>query len=110
LRELASGSRAGRRDAFSAVQALRARRRLPRYVSVADGDNELFVDLDHALQVDAMAAMIAGRDRATLTELWPAPDDVVAQGSDGSYASELVVTFTHESSTAGRLAPSRVTV
>ena len=104
LRDLARGSRAGRRDAFAAVQALRARRRLPRYVVVADGDNELCVDLDHALQADAMVATIAGRERATLTELWPAPGGAVARGEDGAYASELVVTFTREGAPAAKTA------
>ncbi len=93
LRELARGARGGCADAFAAVQALRARRGLPRYVVVAAADNELSVDLDHALQVDAMVAMIGGREHAILLELWPAPGDAIARGDAGAYASELVVSF-----------------
>ena len=33
-------------DQFAAVQAWRAERRLPRYVALADLDNELVIDLD----------------------------------------------------------------
>jgi thiopeptide-type bacteriocin biosynthesis protein len=75
----------GRTEQFAAVQALRSRRGLPRYVVVSDADNELWIDLDHALQVDAMVATIGGRDRATLTEVWPP--------ATHSFASEVVVAF-----------------
>ncbi|HUQ04835.1 MAG TPA: lantibiotic dehydratase [Kofleriaceae bacterium] len=106
LDTLATAARSGVAATFAAMQLLRWRRCLPRYVAVADGDNELWVDLDHALQVDAMVAMIAGRKRATLTEVWPAPADTVARGTDGAYASEVVVAFnarvTETSRVAGR--------
>jgi thiopeptide-type bacteriocin biosynthesis protein len=94
LRALGAAAKVGRLEAFATMQLLRWRRCLPRHVAVADGDNELWVDLEHALQVDAMVAMIASRSRVTLTEVWPAPADAAARGIDGSYASELVVAFT----------------
>lgn len=94
IRELTRAARVGRRDGFAAVQLLRTRRVLPRHVVVTDSDNELWIDLDHALQVDAMLATISGREHATLTEVWPAPHDAVASGDGGTYASEIVVAFT----------------
>ena len=64
------------RDAtqYAAVQAWRAERRLPRYVALADGDNELVIDFDNVLSVAALAHQLRGRRSAVLVELFPGPD------------------------------------
>jgi hypothetical protein len=78
---------------FAAVQALRAARRLPRYVAVADGDNELAIDLDNVLSVEAFLHLVKGRDAARLVELFPGPDELCVVGPEGRYTSELIVPF-----------------
>jgi thiopeptide-type bacteriocin biosynthesis protein len=76
-----------------ALARLRAAARLPRWVCVEDNDNVLPVDLDNMLAVDSFAQLVKTRPVLTLTELWPAPSELVVRGPDGRYANELVVPF-----------------
>jgi thiopeptide-type bacteriocin biosynthesis protein len=83
---------------FCAVERWRTARRLPRWIAVVDGDNELPIDLDNVLAVDTLVELIKGRDQATLAELFPSPDGLVACGPEGRFVHELVVPFVrHES-------------
>ena len=86
----AAGGAAGR---YAAVQAWRQRRRLPRLLTLADGDNELLVDLDNALAIDAFLDVVEERDRARLHELFPGPEALIASGPEGRFVHELVVPF-----------------
>jgi thiopeptide-type bacteriocin biosynthesis protein len=78
---------------YAAVQEWRQRRRLPRLVTLADGDNELLVDLDNPLAIDAFLDVVEERDRARLHELFPGPEELVARGPEGRFVHELVVPF-----------------
>ena len=72
-------ARLGRGDAvtrFRAVQTWRQTRRIPRWVSLADGDNELPVDLENALAVESFVHLAKDRDGATLKELFPGPEEL----------------------------------
>jgi thiopeptide-type bacteriocin biosynthesis protein len=78
---------------FRAVQAWRDGRRLPRWVALADADNELPIDLDNALAVDTLVELVKGRERAALVELFPGPDQLWARSPEGRFVHELVVPF-----------------
>ena len=86
----------GRVRVETAVAALRERHRLPRFVMIAAGDNELPIDLDNPLLVAAFADELAGAPGVMLTEMFPAPDQLVARGPEGRFANEIVVTFTRK--------------
>ncbi len=90
IKRLAKAAGASR---YAAVQEWRQRRRLPRLVTLADGDNELLVDLDNPLAIDAFLDVVEERDRARLHELFPGPDELVARGPEGRFVHELVVPF-----------------
>jgi lantibiotic biosynthesis protein len=89
---------------WRAVQSWRARRRLPRWVCLADGDNKLAIDLDNALSVDAFVRATRARDWALVTELYPAPEELLANAPDGRRALELVIPLvrTARAKTTGR--------
>ncbi len=76
---------------FAAVQTLRGARRLPRYVVLADSDNELVVDLDNVLSIESFLHLVKHRDVARLTELFPPPDELCLVGPEGRFVGELVV-------------------
>ncbi|MEA2562918.1 MAG: lantibiotic biosynthesis protein [Acidobacteriota bacterium] len=95
---------------FAAVQRWRAERRLPRRVLLGDGDNELLVDFDNLLSVEAWLDVIEGRRDALLFELFPRPEELCARGPEGRFIHELVVPFVRaRSEAAARPASSRVT-
>ena len=88
---------------FRAVQDWRAARRIPRFVVLAEGDNELPLDLENILCVDTFIDRMKGRDDATLVELFPAPESLCARGPEGRYVHEMVVPFVR---TASAVKPS----
>ncbi|HVG07463.1 MAG TPA: lantibiotic dehydratase [Thermoanaerobaculia bacterium] len=85
---------------FAAVQRWRAERRLPRRVLLGDGDNELLVDFDNLLSVEAWLDVIEGRRDALLFELFPRPEELCAHGPEGRFIHELVVPFVRARSEA----------
>ena len=91
--ELRALGRARGADQFAAVQAWRAERRLPRYVALADHDNELVIDLDNVLSVEALTHHLRGRREAVLVEMFPDPGELCVTGPEGRFVHELVVPF-----------------
>ena len=83
--------RAIRRKVAKVIADLRTRLALPRWVVLADGDNELPIDLDNELMVDSAAHLLKSRGAATLYELLPAHDQLCARGPEGAFAHELLV-------------------
>ncbi|HEX2164230.1 MAG TPA: lantibiotic dehydratase, partial [Thermoanaerobaculia bacterium] len=91
--EIAALDRRDDADRYAAVRAWRERRGVPRWAVLPDGDNELVVDLDNPLAVDAFLGLVRGRPRVQLAELFPAPDELCATGPAGRFAHELLVPF-----------------
>jgi thiopeptide-type bacteriocin biosynthesis protein len=92
--DLSDLSRGTSADTFRAVQHLRRRRLLPRFALLVDGDNELPIDFDNVLSVDVFVHLVAGRDRAILSEMFLATDQLVLAGPEGRFVQELLVPFT----------------
>lgn len=88
IRSLRAASGAAR---FARMQALRGEMGLPRWMTLADGDNELPVDLDNVLSVEAFVHAVRARSEATLLEMFPAPEELAARGPEGRYVHELVL-------------------
>ena len=84
-------------ERWRSVQALRERLDLPRWVTVVDSDNPLAIDLDNALSVDAFVRLVRRRQQVLLEELYPGPDELIAEGPDGPRALEIVVPLTRAS-------------
>ncbi len=91
---------------WRAVQAWRERRRLPRWICLVDADNKLAIDLDNTLSVDAFVRLTRRRDGALIEELYPGPEDLIAEAPDGRRALELVIPLVRAAAPAGSR-PSR---
>ena len=78
---------------YVAMQAARARLRLPRLVALSDADNELVVDLDNPLMVETLVHLVRQRSEAALVEVFPAPDELWITGPEGRFAGEVIVPF-----------------
>lgn len=90
LAPLAEATHVGR---FRLVQELRQRHHFPRWLVLAEGDRTLPVDLDNPVCVASLAALVARRDAALLTEMFPAPGELVAEGPEGRFAHQVIVPF-----------------
>ena len=82
---------------FQAVQAWRAKRRLPRWIALADGDNRLPVDLDNILSIETFVHLVRNREEAVLIEMYPAPNELCVRGPEGRFVHELIVPFVRTS-------------
>lgn len=91
--EIAKIDRPTQSERFAAVQALRAARKMPRFVAVKDLDNELPIDLDNALSVNSFVHLVKQRPFARLQEVYPGADELCAEGPEGRFVHELVVPF-----------------
>src|SRR5207237_4752136 len=78
---------------FAAVQRLRERLRMPRYVALADGDNELAADLDNVLSIEALPHEMRGRTSASFVEMVPGPGQLCASGPEGPFTHQVIVPF-----------------
>ena len=96
-RELAVFREPAGASQFAAVQRLRERLRLPRYVALADGDNELLIDLDNVLSLETLAHEVRGRASVPLVEMVPSPDQLCASGPEGPFTHQLIVPFVRSS-------------
>ena len=78
---------------FHAVQQLRARLGLPRYIALADADNELLTDLDNVLCVESLAHQVRRRASARVVEFLPGPGQLAVAGPEGHFTHQVVVPF-----------------
>jgi thiopeptide-type bacteriocin biosynthesis protein len=101
---IASASGAER---YRLAQRFREEHRMPRYVVLSDADNELLIDFDNAMALDAVIDLVRNRQEITLTELYPAPDELCAEGPEGRFFHELIVPFTRKLSPAATAVISR---
>jgi len=92
---------------FAAVRRLRERLRIPRYVALADRENELVVDLDNVLSIETLAHELRGRVSAPLVELIPGPDQLCASGPEGPFTHQVIVPFVRSSSPSAAQPSSR---
>jgi thiopeptide-type bacteriocin biosynthesis protein len=103
--------RAGKtmRARFEAVQAVRRTANLPRHLKLAQADNELAVDLDDVLSVEAAIGALPSYGGLALFVEQLAPDDALAaHGPDGAFDHEIVVPFVRRAAVP-RTAAARVT-
>ena len=67
--------------------------RIPRYVLLPDGDNELFVDWENALSIRSLFSVIRKRPAVTFKEFLFEPENTVAKSVSGVYRNECLVAF-----------------
>jgi thiopeptide-type bacteriocin biosynthesis protein len=89
--------------AFRLVKSWRIARGLPRWIALAEADNELPIDLDNPLAIDTLVELAKRQKRVRLVELFPGPDQLLARGPEGRFLHELVVPFVRRREASRRL-------
>jgi thiopeptide-type bacteriocin biosynthesis protein len=92
-KEIEALSKGQGEDRVERVQAWAAGKKMPRFVYLAEGDNELLLDLELPLAVDTFAEYIKNRQEILLAEMYPGPDDLCVEGPEGKFVHELVIPF-----------------
>lgn len=75
------------------VRSWRERRGIPRYTYLVDGENELLLDLDDHVSLEAFVEAVKRFDQCFICEMFPGPDDLWIQGPGGRFANEFIVPF-----------------
>jgi thiopeptide-type bacteriocin biosynthesis protein len=78
-------------ERLTAVREWRERHRLPRHAVLAEADNELWVDFENVLSLEAFLDGAKGRGDALLKEHFPDADELWVQGPEGRFYHELLV-------------------
>lgn len=79
------------RERFANLRKLREELRLPRYINLYHGDENLPVDLDNAISVASFLGIVKRHATVSITEMYPAPDQLCARGPEGRFVNELIV-------------------
>jgi thiopeptide-type bacteriocin biosynthesis protein len=82
------------------VELLRERLRLPRWVTLPDGDQRLVIDLDNPLSVEVLWHEVHQRSGFSLEEHWPDPEGLAASAPEGRFASEILLPFVRREAAA----------
>lgn len=106
-KELAAIHLLSEHDRMTAIEALREKHRLPRFVWLPENDKTLLVDFDNALSVDSFLATARRRISVAVTEVFPLPDQLLANGEEGSFHHELVVPLVRARRVRETLRPAR---
>jgi lantibiotic biosynthesis protein len=91
-----------RAQSLAAVQTLRTRLALPRWIAVASEETPLVIDLDNRLAVEMLVHEARAVTELTLEEVFPLPDELAAWGPDGRFVAEVIVPFVAKTSKAYR--------
>ncbi len=97
--ELAPWCRAQGDERKLELERWRRRRKIPERVLLADGDNELYVDLTNPLAVEAMVSIVSNRPAIRLLESLQETGPVV-RGRDGRYFHEIILPFVRRAKAA----------
>jgi thiopeptide-type bacteriocin biosynthesis protein len=74
-------------------QAFRKEWRLPRYIVLADGDNEMLVDLDNAMMVKTWLDTVKNRAAMELREFCYPENAAVTDAKNNTYCNQFVATI-----------------
>ena len=68
-------------------------RNIPDRVLLADGDNELFIDMNNALSLRAWLSVVKKRSMFRLEEFLFDPSTAIVQGPEGVFCNEFIFAF-----------------
>ncbi len=79
----------------------RASHGLPRFVLLAEADNQLLVDFDNALSVETLIEYGKTRQHIHLVEMLTPPGALCVSGPEGSFTHEILVPFVRKKAPPG---------
>jgi lantibiotic biosynthesis protein len=93
LESLKKGTTASR---VRALRSWHARSGAPRFLSLVDADNELPIDFENVMSLEAFAHVVKGRPSCRLEELLPTRDGLLASGVEGPFFHEIMIPFSRK--------------
>lgn len=69
---------------------------LPRYITIMEGDNELYIDLANAVSVKLLQSMLEKKEKITVQEIIGTPDRCWIKGAAGRFTNEVIIPFANK--------------
>jgi thiopeptide-type bacteriocin biosynthesis protein len=76
---------------ISLLRQIREQLQLPRYLVIAEGDNELLIDTDNEACLHILASTLIKRERVVLHEFLHTADQCWVEGPQGRYTNEVII-------------------
>jgi len=83
-------------DRAQRVLEWRKTRLVPRFVYIAEFDNQLLIDFNNALAVDVFIEHIHKNPETLLVEMFPPPDELPVEGPEGHFVHEIILPFVRQ--------------
>lgn len=80
-------------ELITKISKFRDENRIPRYVLMPEGDNELFVDWENVISIRSLFSVIRKKLGVTFKEFLFEPENAVAKSNSGVYRNECLVAF-----------------
>ena len=87
---------------YEAVRQWRSCYNMPRYVAMAELDQELFIDLDNPMYIDMFCDLLSRRHTAKLLESLHTPSNAVTQSQEGKFTNQVIFSFSKKQDTTPR--------
>ena len=84
------------------IKEWRVGRNIPDRVVLADGDNELYIDINNPLSIRAWLSVVKKRQIFSLEEFLFNPETAVVHGLEGVFTNEFIFAFYRESAAKQR--------
>lgn len=84
---------AGDAELLAKVGDWRRGRGLPRFVALAEADQQLPVDLENILSVKSFLSLVRNKNVVVLSEMLPSPEELCVHSPEGRFQHELTVPF-----------------
>ncbi len=78
---------------FKEVEKLRLAKKIPKLVLLADGDNELLINLKNLLCIKTMLSMVKKRPSFKLTEFLFESKNGIVKSKEGGFTNQFVISF-----------------
>lgn len=85
--------RADDADRLRRIEDWRTRRGIPRFVVLAEADNQILIDFENVLSTETLVEYVKNRESARLVETLGVPESLCASGPEGKFTHELVIPF-----------------
>lgn len=80
-------------DLVDDISVWRSKYKIPKYASLAEGDNKLLIDFENNLCIKTFIETIKNRQKIELVEFNFNPDTAVVKSSEGIFVNEFIISF-----------------
>ena len=83
-------------DLLREFALVKEKKKLPEYILLSHGDNELLLDLNNIFGIKLLLAEVRKNETVSLTEALDTPDLCWIESPEGKHAGEFIVTFSRK--------------